>query len=86
MCTPSTGVREWKRRDWGDGGHDFHWWCTDADDAFIGHRPVYEELGEDLRELVGETAHGLLIEHLRRRTKRQGTAVFLPHPALRPKR
>ena len=32
-------VREWKRRDWGDGGHDFHWWCTDADDAFIGAEP-----------------------------------------------
>ena len=22
-------VREWKRRDWGAGGDEFHWWCTD---------------------------------------------------------
>ena len=27
-------VREWKRRDWGDGGHEFHWWCTDSPEAF----------------------------------------------------
>ena len=29
-------VREWKRRDWGEGGFEFHWWCTDAPDAFVG--------------------------------------------------
>ena len=29
-------LREWKRRDWGDGGNDFHWWCTESDDAFVG--------------------------------------------------
>ena len=23
-------LRDWKRRDWGDGGHEFHWWCTEA--------------------------------------------------------
>ena len=22
-------VREWKRRDWGEGGQEFHWWCTE---------------------------------------------------------
>ena len=36
-------LREWKRRDWGEGGFEFHWWCTDAPEAFVGHRPVYEE-------------------------------------------
>ncbi|MSY76857.1 MAG: hypothetical protein F2659_06250, partial [Actinobacteria bacterium] len=23
-------LREWKRRDWGEGGTDFHWWCTET--------------------------------------------------------
>ena len=23
-------LREWKRRDWGDGGDEFHWWCTES--------------------------------------------------------
>ena len=22
-------LREWKRRDWGAGGVEFHWWCTE---------------------------------------------------------
>ncbi len=29
-------LREWKRRDWGEGGFEFHWWCTEAPDAFVG--------------------------------------------------
>ncbi|MSY12977.1 MAG: hypothetical protein F2673_07585, partial [Actinobacteria bacterium] len=26
-------VREWKRRDWGDAGEEFHWWCTNDQSA-----------------------------------------------------
>ena len=79
-------VREWKRRDWGDGGHDFHWWCTDSPDAFVGSRPVYEELADELRQVVGEAPFDLLVRHLRKRTKQVGTEVFVPHPAVRTKR
>ena len=76
-------VREWKRRDWGDGGHDFHWWCTDSDDAFVGAVPVYEELAGELATMVGEEVFAMIEAHLRERTRRQGTQVFLPHPATR---
>jgi hypothetical protein len=76
-------VREWKRRDWGDGGHDFHWWCTDSDEAFIGGIPVFEEMGAELAEMVGEEVYGLIAAHLRERTRLRGTEVFLPHPAVR---
>ena len=31
-------VRQWDRRHWGDGGEDFHWWCTEDPDAFVGQR------------------------------------------------
>ena len=34
-------LREWKRRDWGEGGFEFHWWCTESPDAFVGDEPVY---------------------------------------------
>ena len=34
-------LRDWKRRDWGDGGADFHWWCTESPEAFVGDEPVY---------------------------------------------
>src|SRR5699024_3848404 len=33
-------VREWKRRDWGAGGEEFHWWCTESPEAFIGAEEV----------------------------------------------
>ncbi len=76
-------LREWKRRDWGEGGADFHWWCTDDALAFSGSRPVYEELGDELREMVGDEPYRQLVKHLRQRTKRQGTEVYLPHPRAR---
>jgi len=72
-------LREWKRRDWGEGGFEFHWWCTDDPDAFIGKRPVYEYLRDEITELVGAVAYGLLVEHVEQR----GMATFLPHPAVR---
>ncbi len=72
-------LREWKRRDWGEGGHEFHWWCTDAPDAFIGRRPVYEELHDEITEMVGEKAFELFVEAMEARPTRQ----LLPHPALK---
>ena len=32
-------LREWKRRDWGEGGHEFHWWCTDSARRLRRRRP-----------------------------------------------
>ena len=77
-------VREWKRRDWGEGGEDFHWWCTESDDAFIASRPVYEGMADELRTITTDAAYELLAEHLDARRRRQGTEVYLPHPAVRP--
>jgi hypothetical protein len=72
-------LREWKRRDWGEGGADFHWWCTDDDAAFIGHRPVYEELHDEIVAMVGESAFRTFLEQAERRPSEQ----VLPHPALK---
>lgn len=72
-------LREWKRRDWGAGGYEFHWWCTDDPGAFVGHRPVYEEMADEIVSLVGEEPYRMLVAHLERR----GTEQLLPHPALR---
>jgi hypothetical protein len=73
-------VREWKRRDWGAGGHEFHWWCTDSPEAFRGRVPVYSYLEDELVELVGRPVYDLLVRELAALRKR-GTP--LPHPALR---
>jgi hypothetical protein len=74
-------LREWKRRDWGEGGAEFHWWCTDDDAAFVAKHPTYEVLRDEIVELIGETPYRLLVGHIERRREWQP----LPHPALRKK-
>jgi hypothetical protein len=71
-------LREWKRRDWGEGGADFHWWCTEDDLAFVGHRPVYVACEAEIVALVGQGPYDRLAELLDAR----GRDVLLPHPAL----
>ena len=72
-------LREWKRRDWGAGGHEFHWWCTDDAQAFTAHEPVYVTMRDEIIEMVGQKAYELLSEQVATR----GTERYLPHPALR---
>lgn len=76
-------VREWKRRDWGDAGHEFHWWCTDAKHAFVGSRPVYKEMRDEISELVEPHVYALIVKHLRAFEQRRAQSVALGHPALK---
>ena len=76
-------LREWKRRDWGAGGLDFHWWCTEAPEAFTAHEPVYVTLRDEIVELVGEWAYDQLVAHVEGEGGARATERFLPHPALR---
>lgn len=55
-------LTDWKRRDWGEGGEEFHWWCTESDDAFVGHVTVLEGLAEEITALVGEQVFEKLVE------------------------
>ena len=72
-------LREWKRRDWGEGGQEFHWWCTESHDAFIAPDPVYLTMRDEIVELIGATPYRLLCDYLDRRREWQPVA----HPALR---
>ncbi|MCD9623035.1 hypothetical protein [Rhabdothermincola salaria] len=72
-------LREWKRRDWGAGGDDFHWWCTEDPTAFVGHEAVYQACRADIERLVGVGPYAVLAEILDART-----SPGLPHPALNP--
>ena len=78
-------LREWKRRDWGDGGHDFHWWCTDAPDAFGAREPVYEALRDEIVEMTSAWAYERFVDHVTAGGRARGYERFLPHPALRPR-
>ncbi len=71
-------VREWKRRDWGEGGAEFHWWCTESPEAFSASEPLYVTGRDELVRLVGESIYLAMAELL----GRPGWTP-LPHPVLR---
>jgi hypothetical protein len=79
-------LTEWRRRDWGEGGDDFHWWCTEDHGAFgpDGSPQVWETLRDEIVELVGEAPYGALVDHLgERRTAAASGEILLPHPVVR---
>lgn len=71
-------LREWKRRDWGEGGTEFQWWCTETPDAFVGEIPYYVSARDEIVELVGEHIYELFVAAVER-----PVSVPLPHPAVR---
>ena len=75
-------VREWKRRDWGEGGAEFAWWCTDDPLAFGEDRPVFVSLRDELVEMVGERVYELLVDYIRSRPD----GAIVPHPQVRRRR
>jgi hypothetical protein len=50
-------VRRWSRADWGEAGETMAWCCTEGDRAYVGDRPVWESLGDELQALVGPAVH-----------------------------
>lgn len=56
-------MRQWERGDWGKAGYEFHWWCTEPE-AYVGTRPVYEELRSELVAMIGPATHEKLERHL----------------------
>jgi hypothetical protein len=62
-------IRQWDRRDWGEGGAEFHWWCTESPEAFVGVRPVFRELEDELVELVGRKIYRKLVAYLEARDR-----------------
>ncbi|MDQ4132210.1 MAG: hypothetical protein M3179_03165 [Actinomycetota bacterium] len=72
-------ITEWGRNHWGGGGQEFHWWCTEAPEAFVGAQPVYRSMADELVGLVGAEVYGRLAGYLDRRRRGQP----LPHPTVR---
>ena len=57
-------VRAWLRRDWGPGGDEFNWWCTESDEPYRGDRPLYVTAADELTEMVGEDVYRQLAAEL----------------------
>lgn len=54
-------VRSWERRDWGPGGEDFHWWCTESAEAYTNPSPVYQTSRAELELMIGEDLYRRLV-------------------------
>ena len=76
-------IRQWDRRHWGKGGREFHWWCTESPEAFVGTKPVYREMQPELTKMVGEKAYDHFVELVEERDRLRTKGVALPHPAVR---
>jgi hypothetical protein len=76
-------IRQWDRRHWGKGGEEFHWWCTEDPEAFVGSKPVYLEMEAELTEMVGASVYKRFIAYIRQRDRLRERGVPLPHPAVR---
>ncbi len=74
-------IRQWERRDWGEGGAEFHWWCTEASEAFSGAEPVYRSMADELVALSSPAVTSKLVAYLDSRA-----ASALPHPAQKARR
>ena len=79
-----TRLAQWDRSHWGEGGDDFHWWCTADDLAFVGKTRVVDSMAEELAAMVGKDVYAKVLSYMNDRAKKpKGT--FLPHPVLRKK-
>jgi hypothetical protein len=72
-------VRQWDRRHWGEGGFEFHWWCTEAPEAFTAHEPVYRTMETELRLMLGDDIYDEIVKYCDARLA--AGQQPLPHPA-----
>ncbi len=79
-----TRICQWDRSDWGAGGAEFHWWCTESPDAFVGKTRVVDSMRDELVAMVGSPVYDKLLAYLDRRAS-QPQATRLAHPVLRKK-
>ena len=73
-------IGEWGRSGWGAGGAEFHWWCTEAPEAYTGSEPLYRSMAAELSAMVGPDVYRRLAAYL---DLRAAGSVPLPHPAVR---
>jgi len=76
-------VRQWDRRHWGEGGEEFHWWCTEDPAAFTGDEPVYKTMRTELETMAGSKVYKRLAAYLDDRTGPRAHVTLLPHPTVR---
>ena len=78
-----TSVGQWERRHWGAGGAEFHWWCSEAAEAYVGNQRVVDSMRDELVATVGKKTYARLLAFMNERAERLATSTPLPHPTTR---
>ena len=78
-----TSVGQWERRHWGAGGAEFHWWCSEAPEAYVGTQRVVDSMRDELIATVGKKTYARLLAFVDERAARLATSTPLPHPITR---
>jgi len=78
-------IGEYDRRGWGEGGHDFDWYCTGNTEAHTAIEPLYISSRDELVELMGIKAYDVLVTLCDKREAIKAARPLLPlvapHPA-----
>ncbi|WP_257159050.1 hypothetical protein [Corynebacterium cystitidis] len=64
-----TTISEYHRRQWGDGGEEFDWWCSGDIGCHEGGEPVWQTMADELRGLIGDKPYEIVAQHCRKRQK-----------------
>lgn len=70
-------ITQWQRSDWGRGGEDFAWWCSEDPAAYRAGAPVWETMADELAAIAGDDVYRRLAAYLAGR--RRGTPA-VGHP------
>ncbi len=54
------------------GAQEFHWWCTEDPEAFVGHEPVYVSMRTELETMAGKKVYKRLARVPRRADRSAG--------------
>lgn len=77
--TVTSIVTSFDRDDWGEGGEDFAWWCTESPEAFTGSEPLYRSSAAELRAIFGDKVYKTVAKYLDERIA--SSAPPARHPA-----
>ncbi|MGH9304359.1 MAG: hypothetical protein ACRDZ5_08110, partial [Acidimicrobiales bacterium] len=79
-------VTQWQRRNWGAGGSEFAWWCTEEPDAFRAPEPVYRTMRGELTAMVGPEVYEAVAAYLETRSARplEATPVQMKPSQMKP--
>ena len=78
-------ISEYDRRGWGEGGHDFDWYCSGNTEAHNGVNPVYIYAKDELVALIGQKGYDELVkiceERMALMKAAPGNLSLMLHPA-----